>query len=277
MRNFKNVAAIIFVLVTQFGCLFGQSNCDKWAFGADFDVLNPIKNLRNNGFGINYGVNFDAFYLGFDKNEFGFRPGLRIRGGVTESNSRDEFFEDPINQIGVRGIYNSDFDFKLLGRIVWNRFYRFQPYVEADMGIRLTGGNEQIQTIAEDEADALDYSENITKGISGSYGFGTGFLFRLTDRLDLNLRTNFDLTNLIKHVDFNTDFPFEVTQTTNAVNQRFAIGMHVHIGCEPAERSTKTKNRVRSNTRTKRRKLPKQKSSTKSRSTESLRTGSRNL
>ncbi len=243
--------------------LLSQTSCDQWAFGADFDMMNPIKELKTNGYGMNFGVNFDAFYLGFKRKLIGFHPGFRIRGGTTAMNSRDEFIGEPINQDVVRGIYNAAFDAKIIGRFILNNAYRCQPYMEADMGIRLAGGYEDVETSEFEvrEEDRLDYTEYITKGISGSYGFGAGLLIRLTDRMDLNLRSNFDFTNLIKHVDFNTVFPFAETRTTSSINQRFAIGLFIHVGCEPAERGTKTKNRIRSNTKNNRNKMPKRNSS----------------
>lgn len=236
--------------------IFGQNNCDKWAFGVDFDLLNPIENLQSNGFGINFGVNFDVFYLGFERNKIGIHPGFRIRGGSSGMNSRSEFIGDPINQEGTRGVYNSAFDAKIVGRFVLNHFHQIRPYFEADMGVRFAGANEEIETFGIDEEDSLDYSEFITKGISGTYGFGLGLLVRLTDRVDLNLRSNLDVTNHIKHVDLNTIFPFDETSSSNTNNQRFAIGVYIHIGCEPENRSTKTKNRIRTNTKTSRTKKP---------------------
>ncbi len=271
MLNLKSTIIILLVFCTQIGYMFGQNNCDKWAFAADFDMLNPVKNLKLNGYNLNYGVNFDLFYLGFERNKIGFHPGVRLRGGATGMNSRSEFIGEPINQDGTRGIYNSAFDGKFVGRIIFNHFYKFRPYLEADMGVRFAGANEQIETFGVDEEDSLDYSEFITKGVSGTYGFGCGILIRLTDRVDLNLRSNFDLTNTIKHVDFNTAFPFEETRTNDSFNQRFAIGFYIHIGCEPEERETKTKNRIRSNTKTKRKKVKRPDTDIDSRNNESPR------
>ena len=250
---------VTFSLVFLFYCntLFGQSNCEKWAVGADFDIINPTENLQANGFGLNYGLNIDAFYLGFERHKIGFQPGFRIRGGGSGMNSRSEFIGDPINQDGTRGVYNSAFDGKFVGRIVFNYFYIFRPYLEADMGVRFAGANEEIETFGVDEEDSLDYSEFITKGISGSYGFGAGLLIRLTDRLDFTLRSNFDRTTQMKHVDLNTAFPFDLTRTNNAINQRFALGMYIRIGCDPEERATKNKNRIRTNTKARKQKMPK--------------------
>lgn len=226
---------ILLVFIFNSQIIYGQSEVPKWAVGADFEIINPIHELRSNGFSTNLGFNLDVFYLKFNREKLSFQPGFRFRAGGSGMNSRNEFIGVPINQDGIRGFANVAIDGKLAGRLIYTDFNIFRPYIEADIGVRFAGANEKIETFGFTEEESLDYSEFINSGFSGTYGFGAGFLFTMLYNIDLNLRANLDFTNHIKHVDLNTPFPFDETRTTNAINQRFSIGIIFYLGMENDE------------------------------------------
>jgi len=220
-------AFIIFLLSFQ---LHAQNDCNKWALGVDFDVMLPRTDIKTTGYGINYGVNFDIFYLGHNGSTVSFQPGMRFRGGMSRIQSRDVILEQPLNATGTTRIYNTDVDLKFVARFLFFQNNNVRPYFELTAGYRASGTTQDVE--ANEEAFGfVESSERLTNKFSPSVGFGTGVLIGLSDRLDLNIRASFDKTDQMNYVDIRDRTSIVEYETKDAYTANFAIGILGRIGC----------------------------------------------
>lgn len=228
MKQFHLIPFLFLFLMTS---VQAQDSCAKWALGLDLDVLVPYDELQDKGHRSNIGCNLDVLYTGFQQPKIKFYPGFRFRAGGSETENRSEYLSDPLQGLVIHGVYNLLVEAKIAGRVLLHPLSIFTPYVEADMGVRFSGAYDKY-TADESDAEFDEYTENIVNEFSGVYGAGGGILIRLNEVLDLNLSTNFDWTNSMKYVNFRTEFPYDTALTKNAINQRFAIGLFVKLGCD---------------------------------------------
>lgn len=208
--------------------LLSQDCCDKWSFGADFNLAVPLQDLKTNGFGNNYGASFDLIYHGGQFSGIRFQPGFRLNGGVSSGNSENFTIDLPGNPIGESTISNTMGDFKILGRIVTDQNKRFKAYMEGFIGIRISGSQRRIQLVENSYGDSS--FDRLNTRVSEVIGIGGGILIGLSDIVDLNLRAGVEHSSVMGHYDVVSDpYPLEAVRTNKAINASFGLGVLIRI------------------------------------------------
>jgi len=224
---------ILSFLISFSQFIYSQDSCSNWSFGTDFNFSKPLKGLQSNGFGDNYGANFDFIYHGGKTSGFRFQPGFRLSGGVSNGRSENFVIDITGNPSGESTINNTMGDLKFLGRIITDQNQKFKAYMEGFIGFRISGASRRISLDDNSFGDEFS-SERLTTQFSEVIGFGGGFLIEISDKVDLNLRGGIERSSVMVHYDVVSDpYPVNAIETNKAINASYGIGVFINIyDCE---------------------------------------------
>ena len=245
------------------------SNCERWSLGANFTITNPIEEMKDNGFRINYGATFNVLYkLNPRASKVNFHIGARMTGGAAIGERDNLTLEDPLGASARSSVYNTLLDFHFLGRIVLNPYKKIQPYFDIFGGARLVGANQDIRLTRRISDYDRKTSDRIVQSGNGAWGTGVGALVRLNRNVFFDIGTNWTQSETQKFVDMNTvSIDNDVVQYD--VVSSFSNSVGVHIGfhfifdCTPQSEKSKWKNTKDSNNSQAKRKVKKKKPRTK--------------
>ncbi len=227
----KTLTITIAIVVFSMTNMFSQ-NCSDWAMGLDFLLFQPKEEIQTQGFGMNYGANFDFFYVG-KQNKFRVLPGIRLNGGISKGILRTfDVFEtgDEVGEIRTR---NTHFDAKAVLRADLNVISNFRTYIEGFGGFRFSGTREEAEISSfGDQVGEVDDMRYTGRRTSGVYGMALGLLYDITDQVALNLKGGVEYSD-VQYVDVNSNNFNSFYRTDDAKNYFFTIGVFIKLDhCE---------------------------------------------
>lgn len=274
----KKLLFLFFFLLYSSQFILAQKNCDRWYFGANYTFLQPISEFADGGFNYGNGVTFDVFYdLSPNQTKVAFHSGLHI-GAIIGKGKKDKItLADPAEAAAKTYLYNAIFDVKLLGRVILFPQVKWSPYVEGFGGLRTSAGHERINLIGTHLGYEDVTSEQVVSNVNWVFGGAAGILFRLSSRVDLDLRASFDHSPKLEYINMDSYEKIEENliydfSKTSGTDYTLHIGFRVKIGCDNSsnqDRKYNQNNSRRSNRSYRRGKSPTKKTPSKTNSNRS--------
>lgn len=207
-----------------------QDDCNKWALGMHYNLISPLTHLNRNGYKMNHGGNVELFYLGLGESKVKIQPGLKLNLGTTAYNKEAVLLEVPENTVAYAHSHNLLLDVTGSVRFILPTDYLWSFYGDLNLGARHTWARETIRLDDNDdefENTATDYH----KTTSTLYGVNLGLLIPLSDKVDLDLRGNYESCVRMNHFDLNNASDYSLVETYNPSDIGIEIGIRIKLSC----------------------------------------------
>lgn len=235
-----------FMLFVFFLNTINAQNCcnDRWSFGANFTLTNPIEEMQSNAFRTNYGVTFNGLYnLNPQASSMNFHIGGRMSGGMSIGERNNIILEDPAGAAARSSVYNTLVDLHLLGRVVVRPDQKIQPYFDLFGGGRLLGANHDIKLKKRNFNYDRRTSDRIAQSANWAWGTGAGVYIHLNKNVYFDLGVNYTQSETQEFIDLNSVVAKDNIidyQTVNSISNSIGIhiGFHFKIDCDQQQEQT---------------------------------------
>ena len=225
----KTLLFTLIILILLSTTALSQNHCDKWSLGMHYNFIQPLTHLHKNGYKINHGANVEVFYLGLGNSTIQIQPGLKLNLGTSSSNKASVLLQFPANAPATAHSHNMLLDFNASARFLYPTHYPWSVYADLNLGARHTWARETIKP--DDNGDAFENAIiNFHRETSTLYGVNLGLLVVLSDRVDFDIRANYESCVLMNHFDLNTT-DYSKIESYNPSDLGIEVGIRIRIGC----------------------------------------------
>lgn len=246
MKTLLFTLANIIILTTT---LSSQTDCTKWTLGLHYNLIKPLDQLHLNGYRFNHGGNAELFRAGLSKGKVQVQPGLKVNLGTSRSNKETVELVVPENGIATAHSHNMVLDLTGSLRFIVPTEHSWSFYGDMNVGGRRSWARETIKP-DEDTQNFENAKTDYYETTSFLYGVNLGILIPMNEKVDLDIRGNYEACSLMNHFDLNTT-EYAQVKTADPKDIGLEIGIRIKLGCNEKSQEEKRRHRITTPTRPK--------------------------